>query len=220
MSGPSSKNTPSTAGGNETPNTNTDNLQELILAQMSSLKELIKEHNSRSDAVTPIRLDFEDGTNDRERDNDGATGDDDLRKPFKETTRSPFTQRIVQFSAPGYVMPLNMRLYDGTTDPSEHLTRFSGAGQHGDWPMPIWCRMFQQTLDGVAAGWFDRLEPNSIDSWGELREQFLVRFSLRKKNTKDPTEITKIVRRAHESLPDFKERWTDEASYISGCRTL
>ena len=49
-----------------------------------------------------------------------------------------------------------------------------------------------------------------------MREQFSVRFSLRKKCTKDPTEITKIVRRAHESLLDFKERWTDEASYISG----
>ena len=82
--------------------------------------------------------------------------------------------------------------------------------------MPIWCRMFQQTLDGTDGGWFDRLEPGSIDSWGELREQFLARFSLRRKNAKDPTEITKIVCKAHESLPDFKERWTDEASYISG----
>ena len=41
-------------------NTNTPNLQEIILAQMSSLKELIKEQNSRSDTVTPLRLDFED----------------------------------------------------------------------------------------------------------------------------------------------------------------
>ena len=109
MAGPSSKSTPSTAGGSETPNTNTTNLQELILAQMSSLKELIKEHNSRSDAVTPIRLDFEDDVEVREKGDDGEAEDDDLRKPFKETTRSPFTRRIVQFSAPGYVMPLNMR---------------------------------------------------------------------------------------------------------------
>uniref|UniRef100_UPI001C55C549 retrotransposon gag domain-containing protein n=1 Tax=Klebsiella pneumoniae TaxID=573 RepID=UPI001C55C549 len=79
-----------------------------------------------------------------------------------------------------------------------------------------WCRMFQQTLDGAAGGWFEGLEPGSIDSWEELREQFSNRFSLRRKGAKDPTEITKIVRRAHESLPDFKERWTDEASYISG----
>lgn len=82
--------------------------------------------------------------------------------------------------------------------------------------MPVWCHMFQQTLDGAAGGWFDRLEPGSIDSWEELREQFSARFSLQGKCTKDPTEITKIVWRAHESLPDFKERWTDEASYISG----
>ena len=155
---------------------------------MPSLKEFIKEHNSRSDTVTPIRLDFESDQVIRDKGKEKEDGeDDDLRKPFKETTRSPFTNRIVQFSAPGYTMPLNMKLYDGTTDPTEHLTRFSGAGQHGDWPMPIWCRMFQQTLDGTAGGWFDRLEPGSIDSWGELSKQFLARFSLRRKNSKDPT---------------------------------
>ncbi|GKB94411.1 hypothetical protein Tco_0980548 [Tanacetum coccineum] len=31
---------------------------------------------------------------------------------------------------------------------------------------------------------------------------------------KDPTEFSKIIRRANEILPDFKERWTDEMSYI------
>ncbi|GJR70549.1 hypothetical protein Tco_0016614 [Tanacetum coccineum] len=59
--------------------------------------------------------------------------------------------------------------------------------------------------------------PNGcIDSWTDLRERFAERFSLRRKCSKDPTEVSKIIRRANETLPDFKERWTEEMSYIQG----
>ena len=80
---------PSSAGGSglNTENTNTPSLQEIILAQMSSLKELINEHNSRSDTVTPIHLDFESDQVTRDKGKEiEETEDDDLRKPFKETT--------------------------------------------------------------------------------------------------------------------------------------
>ncbi|GKF95532.1 reverse transcriptase domain-containing protein, partial [Tanacetum coccineum] len=80
--------------------------------------------------------------------------------------------------------------------------------------MPVWCRMFQQTLDGPARGWFDRLPNGCIESWTDLREAFVERFALRRKCCKDPTEVAKIVRKANETLPDFKERWTEEMSYI------
>ena len=82
--------------------------------------------------------------------------------------------------------------------------------------MPIWCMMFQQTLDDSARGWFDSLPRGSIDNWDALCEQFVQRFALRRKCVRDPMEITKIVRHANEALSEFKERWTDEASRISG----
>ncbi|GKC81627.1 reverse transcriptase domain-containing protein, partial [Tanacetum coccineum] len=82
--------------------------------------------------------------------------------------------------------------------------------------MLVWCRMFQQTLDGSARGWFDRMSNGCVDSWAELRERFAKRFSLRRKCSKDPTEVSKIIRRANETLPDFKERWTEEMGYIQG----
>nr|GEV71448.1 reverse transcriptase domain-containing protein [Tanacetum cinerariifolium] len=66
------------------------------------------------------------------------------------------------------------------------------AANQGEWEIPVWCRMFQQTLDGPAKGW----------------------FALRRKYCKDPTEVAKIVRRANKMLTDFKERWTKEISYI------
>ncbi|PWA75735.1 reverse transcriptase domain-containing protein [Artemisia annua] len=76
--------------------------------------------------------------------------------------------------------------------------------------------MFQQTLDDAARGWFDSLPRGSVDGWETLCEKFEQRFALQRKCIRDPTEITKITRLANEALPEFKERWTDEASRISG----
>ncbi|GKD35148.1 reverse transcriptase domain-containing protein, partial [Tanacetum coccineum] len=70
--------------------------------------------------------------------------------------------------------------------------------------MPVWCRMFQQTLDGSARGWWS------------LREAFTTRYSTRKACYKEPHEITKIVRKANETLTAFKERWTVETGFIIG----
>ncbi|GJT73516.1 reverse transcriptase domain-containing protein [Tanacetum coccineum] len=111
-------------------------------------------------------------------------------------------------------MPTNVKIYDGTSDPADHITRFTGMGNSAEWPMPVWCRMFQQTLDGKARAWFDKLPSGSIDSWDDLEEKFLNRFGMLKACDKDPTEITKIVRRANETLPNFRERWVSESNAI------
>ena len=150
---------PGGSGLNEDNNQNNDspNLQEMILSQVASLTQLIKQHNALGGSVLkPIRLDFGDeGIGDKGKEKPGVNVDDDLCKPFKEVARSPFTRRIVEFTGSNYAMPLHMRIYDGTTDPNDHLTRFAGAANGGEWPMPVWCRMFQQTLDGAAGGWFE-----------------------------------------------------------------
>nr|GEU60077.1 reverse transcriptase domain-containing protein [Tanacetum cinerariifolium] len=50
----------------------------------------------------------------------------------------------------------------------------------------------------------------------ELRQQFTTRFSTRKACFKDPMEITKVIRRANETLVAFKERWIIETVFIMG----
>nr|GEV71175.1 reverse transcriptase domain-containing protein [Tanacetum cinerariifolium] len=111
-------------------------------------------------------------------------------------------------------MPKNIKLYDGTVDPEDHLSRFSSAANSREWPMPVWCQMFQQTLGGPTRGWFERLPTNNIDEWSELREGFTTRYSVRKACFKEPHEIKKILRKANESIKAFKERWTKETCFI------
>lgn len=126
MTSPSFETPQPLAGGSGTNNeTNTNNnnnppnLQELILNQMASLTELIKEHNSQGGTIQPMRLDFGGDEVNRGKGKTQERVDEDLHKPFKELSWSPFTRRIVEFSGPSHVMPLNMRLYDGSTDPND-----------------------------------------------------------------------------------------------------
>ncbi|GKC47300.1 reverse transcriptase domain-containing protein, partial [Tanacetum coccineum] len=124
--------------------------------------------------------------------------DEDLKNPFKESLKTPLTRRIIEFAGPEYKMPLNIKLYDSTTDPEDHLIRFASAANSGEWPMLVCCRMFQQTLDGSARGWFEWLPHNSIDEWEDLREAFASRYSVMRACIKEPHKITKIIRKANE----------------------
>ncbi|GKB74148.1 hypothetical protein Tco_0935560 [Tanacetum coccineum] len=183
---------------------------------LSALRLLVKEHNSRGN-VLQIRLNFDEDKDDT-RIRTIVTGkeiwDADLKKPFKETVKTPLTRRIIEFACPEFKMPTNVQLYDGTTDLEDHLSRFASTANSGEWPMSVWCRMFQQTLDGNARGWFERLLAGSIDEWAELRKQFTTRFSTRRACFKHPIEITKIVRKANETLVAFKEIWIVETGFI------
>ncbi|GKD20050.1 hypothetical protein Tco_1221753 [Tanacetum coccineum] len=141
----------------------------IIERRVSDLKELLKEP-SNWNLIKPILLDFDDShdiSDDEVQDNGkgkAKVDKEDLSKPFKEVLKCPFTRRIVEFLSPGHWMPANVKIYDGIGDPKDRVGRFMGIGNQGEWPMPVWCRMFQQTLNGKARAWFDKLPSGSIDN--------------------------------------------------------
>nr|GEU63337.1 reverse transcriptase domain-containing protein [Tanacetum cinerariifolium] len=72
-------------------------------------------------------------------------------------------------------MPANLRINDGSIDMDDHISYFIGAVNQGEWQMLIWYRMFQQTLDGPARGWFDRIPNGCINNKADLQEKFVER---------------------------------------------
>ncbi|GJS01216.1 hypothetical protein Tco_0317724 [Tanacetum coccineum] len=101
------------------------NLQDQILNHISSLKALIQLHNeSPTGLVRPIQLSFDDVRGPEEKHDEEP---EDLRKPYKEVLKSPFSRQIIEFSAPNHRTPTNLKIYDGSTDPDDHITRFVGA---------------------------------------------------------------------------------------------
>ncbi|GJU80627.1 hypothetical protein Tco_1282992, partial [Tanacetum coccineum] len=117
-----------------TSNQNNTTTQSIIEGHVSALKELLKEQ-SNSDLIKRMLLNFGDDIQDtgdeitkinkKKEKGKTTTNDEDLSKPFKEVLKCPFTRRIIEFSSPGHRMPTNVKIYDGTGDPEDHISRFT-----------------------------------------------------------------------------------------------
>ncbi|GJV87937.1 reverse transcriptase domain-containing protein [Tanacetum coccineum] len=113
-------------------------------------------------------------------------------------------------------MPNNIKTYDGTRDPEDHVKKFQAAAQMERWAMPTWCHMFNSTLIGTARVWFDELPPESIDGYKDLKAAFLAYFMQQKNYVKDPVEIHNIKQKDGETIKDFMERFKVETGRMKG----
>jgi hypothetical protein len=100
-------------------------------------------------------------------------------------------------------MPSNVKIYDGLGDPEDHMELFKGAAKVEHWSLPIWCHIFAQTLTGPARVWFNSLPVGSIDTFEDLRRQFLANFMQQRRHTNDPVELHSIKQRDGEDLRSF-----------------
>nr|GEZ74397.1 reverse transcriptase domain-containing protein [Tanacetum cinerariifolium] len=141
----------------------------------------------------------------------------DLTKPWMCEVEDPFTPRIRNFESSRRTrIPNNVKTYDGTGDPEDHVKNFQAAAQVERWAMPTWCHMFNSTLIGAARVWFDELPPESIGNYKDLKAAFLAYFMQQKKYAKDPVEIHNIKQKDGETIEDFMERFKVETGRMKG----
>ncbi|GKC10584.1 hypothetical protein Tco_1007366 [Tanacetum coccineum] len=132
-------------------NASTADQQAFIANSIKALQALVNQSWGRTSGMRPTELDFEEDdlshpftgseyVEDKYKDvaPNYRTKEEDLSKPFKEAQlKSPFSSRILMFSAPKNKMPPHIRMYDGSKDPEDHLSLFSEAAINSEWPMPI-----------------------------------------------------------------------------------
>ncbi|GJU12732.1 reverse transcriptase domain-containing protein [Tanacetum coccineum] len=109
--------------------------------------------------------------------------DEDMSRPWRRQKVDAFTRRISNFSEDKKRrMPANVKTYDGTGDPDDHLKIFESAATIENWPQPVWCHMFNYTLVGNARNWFNKLPRRSIDGFEELRRAFRLNFNSKERS--------------------------------------
>jgi hypothetical protein len=97
----------------------------------------------------------------------------------------PFSEQVRVFTMPDKFKMPHIKKYDGSGDPKVHLEAFQEHFILHGTPDDIACRAFLLTLTGVAKDWFTGLPPKLVNSFKELRHQFLSQFLAtrnRKKN--------------------------------------
>nr|GEW61161.1 reverse transcriptase domain-containing protein [Tanacetum cinerariifolium] len=160
---------------------------------------------------------FSHSYHDRDRSRHMKRRRDNKSPPSSLSRKDPFTPQIRNFESSRRTrMPKNVKTYDGTGDPEDHVKVFQAAAQVERWAMPTWCHMFNSTLIGAARVWFNELPLKSIDGYKDLKEAFLAYFMQQKKYVKDPVEIHNIKQRDRETIEDFMERFKAETRRMKG----
>ncbi|KAJ0984219.1 hypothetical protein J5N97_002575 [Dioscorea zingiberensis] len=129
--------------------------------------------------------------------------------------RSPFIRAIWEAPFPEKYIPPNIRLYDGTSDPYDHVERYCSEMSVNGTSEVVLCRGFSKTLSGIAYDWFRSLPEGSIAYFDQLMDKFLRRFANCRRHKRNPVMLLRCKQREGESLRDYLDRFNDETQGMS-----
>ncbi|XP_057740266.1 uncharacterized protein LOC130957428 [Arachis stenosperma] len=121
--------------------------------------------------------------------------------------QDPFTKKIMKAKVLKDFKAPDMTPYDGTFNPSHHLSNFRSQMYLTDASNATRCKAFPTTLTKSAIKWFDILPSKSITSFDDLVKNFLARFSIQKDKAKHTPSLLGIKQGDRESLRSYMERF-------------
>ncbi|PKA52758.1 hypothetical protein AXF42_Ash001739 [Apostasia shenzhenica] len=107
----------------------------------------------------------------------------------------------------GYKAP-RVSDYDDLTDPVQHVKRFENALATGDPSSDAYkCRLFRNTLTGLALDWLDEITQGTIQNFQQFFEQFRTKFGTSKTTSRTIHELWQIRQGPDESLRDYVDHF-------------
>ncbi|XP_065625201.1 uncharacterized protein LOC136065638 [Quercus suber] len=99
-----------------------------------------------------------------------------MSKALDRLSRSPFTRRIEEAVLPRRFQQPTFTIYNGKTDPVEHVSQFNQRMAVHSKNKVLMCKVFPSSLGPVEMRWFNGLRTNSVDSYRQLTQAFGSRF--------------------------------------------
>ncbi|KAI9198799.1 hypothetical protein LWI28_022378 [Acer negundo] len=124
--------------------------------------------------------------------------------PIKKSTAnsfvdSPFVDAIALIEMPKKFNFPNMKQYEGTTDPDNHIAQYKQrmftAAIPRDLREACMCKAFGSSLSGPALLWYTSLPNNSIDYFAQLTDTFVEQFASSRKLEKLSDDLYTITQR-------------------------
>ena len=117
-------------------------------------------------------------------------GHDAMSKALDQLSKSPFTRRIEGATFSRRFQQLAFTLYNGNTDPVEHVSQFNQRMAVYSKNEVLMCKVFPSSLGPVAMRWFNGLKVNSVDSYMQLTQAFGSRFVT---NSRAPRPLSALL---------------------------
>ena len=134
---------------------------------------------------------------------------------------TPFTDEISSIALPDNFKVPNMNMYDGSTDPRDHIAHFKQRMMCK--PIPkhskeaCMCKAFGASLTGSALEWYINLPSCSVNSFADLVTKFNTQFGTSRKMEKRSGDLYNVVQNKDESLRDYLYRFNSEMISIKDC---
>ena len=103
-------------------------------------------------------------------------GNTTMNEALSQVPKSPFTRQIEGASLPRRFNQPTFSLYNGRTDPVEHVSHFNQKIAVYFKDGALMCKIFPSSLGPMAMRWFNGLRANPIDSFKKLIQSFGARF--------------------------------------------
>ena len=91
-----------------------------------------------------------------------------MKKVLSQISKSPFTRGIEKAKLPKRFHQPTFSMYNGRTDPVEHVSQFKQKMVVYSQDEALLCRVFPSSLGPMPMKWFDGLRTNSISSFKKL----------------------------------------------------
>ena len=91
-----------------------------------------------------------------------------MSEALNQISKSPFTRKIEGVKLPRRFHQPTFTMYNGRTDPVEHVSQFNQKMAVHSKNKALMCKVFLSSLGPIAMRWFDGLRPNSINSFKQL----------------------------------------------------
>ncbi|XP_075658815.1 uncharacterized protein LOC142628650 [Castanea sativa] len=135
---------------------------------------------------------------------------------LNQISKLPFTRRIEGGRLPRRFTQPTFTMYNGRTDPVEHVSHFSQRMTVHSKNETLMCKVFPSSLGPMAMRWFDGLKEGPINSFKELTRAFGSRLVTCSKVHRPLDSLLSITMREGETLKMHFERYWEMFNVIDG----
>ena len=139
-----------------------------------------------------------------------------MSKALNRISKSPFARKIDAGRLPKRFTQPTFTLYNGRTDPVEHVSYFNQKMAVYSSNEALMCKVFPSSLGPAAMRWFDGLKTGSIDSFKELTQAFGSRFVTCSRVPRPLDSLLSLSMREGETLKTYSDRYWEMFNEIEG----
>ena len=143
-------------------------------------------------------------------------GNDVMSKALDQLSKSPFTRHIERATLPRRFQQPTFTLYNGRTDPVEHVSQFNQRMAVNSRDEALMCKVFPSNLGPVAMRWFNGLKTNSIDLYRQLTQAFGSHFVTNSRAPRPLSALLSLSMHDGETLKAYSDRYWEMYNEMEG----